>query len=97
MNKIEGESADLSLGKIKKECILVRVEDKIRTVSNYETPPLLKFLILKAKNINDLLPYYIKINYEFENNLAIHSLIGLGSVTLIFVLLVVATNQCKDN
>lgn len=83
-------------GKKYKKCVLVKVEDQLQVVANYNQPSLLKFLILKAKNINDLQTYYIKIAYEPEGGLTKHSLIGITIVSAFFVLLVMATNRCKD-
>ena len=90
------QPTQLRLAKRPKKCISVRVEDAVRAVANFEEPPLLKFLILKVKNINELQPYFIKLSYEPEDHLLRNSVLGLAGWVLFFVLLAVATRRCRD-
>ena len=74
----------------------MRVEDRLEVVSNYHQPSLLKFLILKVKNINDLQTYYIKMTYDPEPGLLKGTLIAL-TLTIIFFLALAATlNRYQD-
>lgn len=57
------QPTQLTLAKRPKKCISVRVEDTLKAVANFQEPPLLKFLILKVKNINELQPYFIKLSF----------------------------------
>jgi hypothetical protein len=79
-----------------KKCVSVRVEDRLKVVSNYHEPSLLKFLILKVKNINDLQTYYIKITYDAEPGLLRGAFLGLAVTLLFFVAMAVAVNRCQE-
>lgn len=65
-------------------------------MTTYGQPSLLKFLILKVNNINDIQNYYIKITYEAEDGLLNNSLIAVAVTSFFFVLLAVAINRCHE-
>jgi hypothetical protein len=65
-------------------------------VTTYNQPSLLKFLILKVNNINDIQNYYIKITYEAQGGLLNNCLIAVAITSFFFVLLAVAINRCHE-
>ena len=62
---------------------------------NYEQAPPVKFIILKARNLNSINSRYIRVNFIPTTNTLVYSGIGVGVFVILFILLVIITNRCK--
>jgi hypothetical protein len=73
----------------------MEVRDELAIMLNYQEAPPLKFLVLEARNENQMANHFIRIHFLPSQNMISGSLLGLAVTVLGLVLLAVATNGCK--
>lgn len=81
----------------KKQCVSVNVKDELSILLNYKEAPPIKFLILQARNLNQMTNHFIRLHFVPSTDNLWKVVVGVAVVVLLLVGVVVSTNRCKNS